>query len=87
MQTTKQCEVGSATTKLCTQEFYSHHAFTFISWKKICRTRILYYFVGSHSSPDLDIVHDFCYGVYNQCESFIYLYLMVKNRGTYLDVL
>jgi hypothetical protein len=26
------------------------------------------------------IVQEFCYGVYNQCESFIYLDLMVKNR-------
>jgi hypothetical protein len=24
---------------------------------------------------------EFCYGVYNQCESFIYLDLMVKNRN------
>jgi hypothetical protein len=23
---------------------------------------------------------EFCYGVYNQCESFIYLDLMVKNK-------
>jgi hypothetical protein len=80
MQTTKQCEVGSATTRLCTQEFYSHLAFTFISWKKICRTRILSNFIGSHSSLDVDIVYNFCYGVYNQCELFIYLDLIVKNR-------
>jgi hypothetical protein len=25
-------------------------------------------------------MYEFCYGVYNQCDSFIYLDLMVKNR-------
>jgi hypothetical protein len=28
----------------------------------------------------ISIKKEFCYGVYNQCESFIYLDLMVKNR-------
>jgi hypothetical protein len=27
---------------------------------------------------------DFCYGVYNQYESFIYLDLMVKNREVHI---
>jgi hypothetical protein len=26
------------------------------------------------------VLNEFCYGVYNQYESFIYLNLMVKNR-------
>jgi hypothetical protein len=28
----------------------------------------------------LSKLNEFCYGVFNQCESFIYLDLMVKNR-------
>jgi hypothetical protein len=28
---------------------------------------------------------EFCYGVYNQCESFIYLDLMVKNREVHIE--
>jgi hypothetical protein len=33
--------------------------------------KILYFF---------RIIKEFCYGVYNQCELFIWLDLMVKNR-------
>jgi hypothetical protein len=28
----------------------------------------------------ISVDQEFCYGMYNQCESFIYLDLMVKNR-------
>jgi hypothetical protein len=30
------------------------------------------------------ITEEFCYSVYNQCEPFICLYLMVKNRDVLL---
>jgi hypothetical protein len=29
---------------------------------------------------------EFCYGVYNQCESFIYLDLMVKSRDVLIEM-
>jgi hypothetical protein len=40
------------------------------------------------TSVPLIFIPQFCYGVYNQCESFIYLDLIVKNREILLrDIL
>jgi hypothetical protein len=35
--------------------------------------------------PLTTLYNEFCYGVINQCESFIYLNLMIKNREIYIE--
>jgi hypothetical protein len=43
-----------------------------------------------HHKPSIDFLvgykYEFCYGVYNQCESFICLDLMVKNREVPIEM-
>jgi hypothetical protein len=37
------------------------------------------------SGSTILLLIEFCYGVYNQCELFIYLDLMVKNRKILIE--
>jgi hypothetical protein len=33
-----------------------------------------------------ELIYKFCYGVTNQCETFIYLNIMIKNREVYTEM-